>query len=77
MPDIVPIEVREIIQIVPDHKWGPALAVVSEVKSFGCVAYVWMPHNDGTAPGQAFIRLERSDFERVGAPVIFYPGESE
>lgn len=69
------IRENEIIQIAPPHKWGGCLAVVSEVKSFGCQAYVSIPHNDETPPGHAYIRLSWKDFERVGADVIFAPAD--
>jgi hypothetical protein len=68
---------NEIIQIAPPHKWGGCLAVVREVKSWGCQAYVSVPHNDGTPPSQAYIRLETEDFERTGAMAIFTPAHSE
>lgn len=70
MKDIDPLD---IIQIVPPHKWGGCLAVVSERKSCGCQAYVSIPHNDGTPPAQAYIRLNWDDFELVGAVAIFAP----
>ncbi len=67
------LHVNQIIQIAPQHKWGGCLAVVSEVKSFGCQAYVSIPSNDGKPPGQAYIRLSWYDFEGVGADIIFIP----
>lgn len=67
------LEEGDIIQIAPPHKWGGCLAVVDEVKSFGCQAYISIPHNDGTPPGQAYIRLNTEDFESIGAKVIFAP----
>ncbi len=59
------IKQHQIIQIVPAHKWGGCLAVVSEVKTWGAQVYVTIPANDGTPPGRAYIRLEWADFERV------------
>lgn len=67
------IKKGEVIQIKPSHKWGGCLAVVSDVKSWGCVAYVSIPHGDGIPPGQAYIRLEDGEFERLGVMVIFEP----
>ena len=67
------LEENDIIQIVPPHKWGGCIAVVSEQKSFGCQAYVSIPSNDGEPPGQAYIRLKHEDFERIGAKAIFSP----
>lgn len=67
------VEEMEIVQITPAHKWGGCLAVVSEVKAFGVQAYVSIPANDGTPPGQAYIRIGWEAFERVGAKAIFSP----
>lgn len=64
---------HDIIQISPSHKWGGCLAVVDEVKSWGCQAYVAIPSNDGAPPGNAYIRLSTGDFEAVGAKAIFVP----
>ena len=61
------VEVNEIIQIAPPHKWGGCLAVVSEMKSFGVQCYVSIPHNDGTPPSDAYIRITWEEFERVVA----------
>jgi len=68
---------NDIIQIAPAHKWGGCLAVVDEIKSFGCQAYVAIPHNDGTPPGRAYIRLNHDDYEPVGAKAIFVPASEE
>lgn len=70
------MQVGEVIQIKPSHKWGGCLAVVSELKSWGCVAYVSIPANDGTPPGQAYIRLHDDEFERLYTMVIFEPAGS-
>lgn len=71
----IPLQSGEIIQIAPPHKWGGCLAVVSETKAFGCQAYVSLPANDGTPPGQAYIRLTFDEFECIGASVIFAPAD--
>jgi hypothetical protein len=67
----------DIIQIVPTHKWGGCLAVVDEPKSWGCQAYVSIPSNDGTPPGQAYIRLQCGEYEVTGARVWFTPQGGE
>lgn len=72
----VPLKPHEIIQIAPSHKWGGCLAVVSEVKAWGCMAYVSMPTNDGNPPGQAYIRLQWDDFERLRVNAIFAPADN-
>jgi hypothetical protein len=70
------ISKNSIIQIMPSHKWGGCLAVVDEVKSFGCQAYVSMPDAQGV--GRAYIRLNHEEYEPVGAMVIFVPeGEDD
>lgn len=59
----------DIIQITdPLHKWFPCLIVVDEVKSFGVQGYAFAPTPEGA--GQAYIRLERANYEEVGASVI-------
>lgn len=60
-----------IVQIGPDHKWAFCLAVVDEVKPCGVQVYIRIPDND--APGDAYIRLSRDDFEAVGASAIWGP----
>lgn len=71
LPSVV--EVDSIIQIVPPHKWGGCLAVVDEVKSFGCQAYVSIPWQDAMGHGvqDAYIRLNTDDFIDTGAKAIF------
>lgn len=68
--------VGEIVEIVKDHPWGGCLVVVSEVRSWGCIADLRMP--DGFAP----IRLHAAEIIRLGArvqqvltPPIYKPQE--
>lgn len=68
---------HDIIQIAPPHKWGGCLAVVDEVKSFGCQAYVSIPSNDGSAPMRAYIRLNGAEYWEIGAQVAFMPAEDQ
>ena len=56
----------DIIQIGPEHHWALCLAVVSEPKPFGCMAYVRIPKGGREPPADAYIRLERADYEVVG-----------
>lgn len=63
----------EIVQILGHHKWAFCLAVVDEVRSWGVQAYVRIPHNDGTEPGNAFIRLDSADFEPLGVVAPWRP----
>lgn len=46
---------------------------VDEAKSFGCMAYVSIPSNDGKLPGQAYIRLANEEFVKTGVMVPFIP----
>lgn len=65
----------DIVQITNDqHHWYPCILVVSELKSFGIQGFVFMPSNDGSGTGEAYIRLRHGEFERVGAAVIMSPG---
>ena len=57
-----------IIQITEAHEWVGCLAIVDEVKSFGCQAYVEIP-----LQGSAYIRLNTSDFEVVGKAILVKP----
>lgn len=61
--------VGHIIQITDEnHPWFPCLLIVTEVKSWGVVAYVIIPQtNDGSIkPTKAFNRLEWGVFDHVG-----------
>jgi hypothetical protein len=61
----------DIVQITNEgHHWFPSLIVVSELKSFGIQGFCFMPHNDGSGTGEAYIRLRREEYERVGVAVI-------
>lgn len=59
--DEPPLCVGEIIEIIKDHPWGGCLVVVSEVRSWGCIADLRLP--DGVAP----IRLHAAEVIRLGA----------
>lgn len=72
MTDNPKLDQYDIIQIVPDHKWGGCLAVVDEPKSFGCQAYVTIPGPNGKA-SEAYIRLNWNEFEPIGAKAVFVP----
>jgi len=57
----------DIVQIVDrNHHWFPCLVVVSDVKSWGIQGYVTIPTNDNEPNGNAYIRLETAQFDRVG-----------
>ena len=56
----------EIVQLTPDHEWGPCLLVVSEPKGFGCQGYVQTPMK-----GAAFLRPTFEQIEPVNAMAIW------
>lgn len=69
---------HDIVQITnPEHKWYPCLIVVSEVKSFGIQGYITIPTNDDKPNGQAYIRLNTNEFEKVGEAIIIPEEEGE
>lgn len=60
------IQEGDIIQIVnPENAWFPALLIVSEVKSWGVQAYLFVPKQ-----GKAFYRIDKDDFAIVGIAEI-------
>lgn len=62
----------DIIQIIPSHRWGGCIAVVDDVRSWGCQCYVTVPPNgpeDVSAP--AYIRLNWGEFEPLGTKAKF------
>lgn len=61
----------DVVQITNvEHPWFPCLIVVSELKSFGIQGFAFMPANDGSGTGEAYIRLQASDYEPLGAAAI-------
>ena len=70
--DINDVQPNDIIQILPDHKWEYSLAVVSEVKSWGVVAYIHIPEK-----GDAYIRLNTNEFVKVGTAIYVVADEDE
>ena len=67
-----PCESGDVVQITDEgHHWFPALVVVDEPKVFGFQGYVWMVNNSRTEPNaQAYIRLEKKQYERIGRAII-------
>jgi hypothetical protein len=59
---------NEIIQLTPAHEWGACVAIVSEVKSWGCIAFVRIPHR-----GEAYVRLSNDEFFRTGGSAVYMP----
>ena len=57
------IKEGEIVQVTPTvETFGACMVVVTEVKSWGIQGYV----QSAGVPGQQYIRLKTSDFERTG-----------
>lgn len=62
------VEAGDLIQVIPDGKWlehqdgfwAGRVLVVDEPKAFGCVAFASLEQGD------AYIRLSREDYVRVG-----------
>ena len=55
------VKVNDIVQINEDHEWSGCLAIVSDVKPYGCQAHVEIPMR-----GKAYIKLEKSEYVKVG-----------
>jgi len=59
---------NDLVQIIDEnHGWFPCILVVSEVKSFGVQAYVTLPNQ-----GDAYIRLNRQDYKKVGESLVVH-----
>lgn len=59
----------DIVQVIDEtHSWFGCLLVVDEVKGWGVMAYVSIPHsNDGSEEvGLAYNRLSYDKIEKVG-----------
>lgn len=68
------MQVNEIVQITDEeHAWYPALLIVSEVKSWGVLAYMHVVHSnlkyEGNV-GRAYIRIKNEQVEHCGYAVI-------
>jgi hypothetical protein len=69
-----PVEPGDLIQVneAGPPLWFRVILVVDEVKSWGVQAYVTIPGARGSVPaGDAFMRLEWSEFDLVGAKSLF------
>jgi len=62
------IKEGEIVQVAPTvETFGACMVVVTEVKSWGIQGYV----QSAGVPGQQYIRLKTSDFERTGGTTVW------
>lgn len=67
------LKVGDIVQANPEtSEWGPALVVISEIKSFGIQGYTHIPRG-----GDAFIRLSWADIEPTGGRVVWDHDKSD
>lgn len=55
------VQVNDIVQIVPGHEWAGCLLIVAELKGTSILGFVQIP-----LKGEAFIRVEKKDFKKVG-----------
>jgi len=60
------IDVHDVVQLDPELPFGPVLAIVDEVKSWGVQASVLVPTARDTPPNLAPMRVEWGDFARIG-----------
>lgn len=63
------LEIGDVVQLHPEHKFAGMLVVVTEPKSFGCQGYLMSQFNFEGATrfkGVAYVRPEFKDFEYVG-----------
>lgn len=59
------VQVNDVVQLVPEHKWSGCLVTVTEVKTWGIQGFVQIPMK-----GQAFIRVNENDYEKIGTAVF-------
>lgn len=62
------IQENDVVQIVPEHKWGGCFLLVTEVKGWGVQGFVQIPMK-----GQAYIRIEHGEYEKIGSAVFILP----
>lgn len=55
------IKKHNIVQVVPDHKWGGCFVYVTEVKDWGVQGFTSIPMQ-----GSAYIRLKNDEYVKVG-----------
>ncbi len=65
------LEIGDVLQLKPDHKFGGMFIVVDEPKSFGCSGYLLSWHNFEAVrfQGKALVRVEFKDMEYIGKSV--------
>jgi sporulation protein YlmC with PRC-barrel domain len=59
------IQIHDVMQITPDHDWGGAFLIVTEVRHWGVIGFVEIPKQ-----GQAYIRIPFEQVEKIGAAIF-------
>jgi hypothetical protein len=64
----IELEIGDVVQLKPDHKFAGMLVVVTEPKDFGCQGYLMSQFNFEASrfKGIAYVRPSFEDFEYVG-----------
>jgi len=64
------VKVHDIIQLLEHAQegWVACVMIVSEVRSFGVLAYTKIP-----CQGDAYLRVNFDDFEIVGRAILVHP----
>lgn len=58
--------VNDVVQLMPEHRWGPLLMIVDEVSAWGVRCYAFVPHNGGGAQ-QFYLRVAHDEYKRIGS----------
>lgn len=64
----IELQVGDVVQLKPEHKFGGMLVVVTEPKEFGCQGYLMSQFDIKAVKfmGVAYVRPTFEDFEYVG-----------
>lgn len=54
----------EVIQIDPAHEWGPALAIVTESRTWGVTCFCFVPARNNMA--RVPLRIEHGHYSVIG-----------
>lgn len=73
------LEIGDVVQLKPEHKFGGCLVVVTEPKDFGCMGYLMSQFDIEAVKyrGVAFVRPKFQDFEYVGRIQWIYESPKE
>lgn len=75
----IELEVGDVVQLKPDHKFGGMFVIVTEPKSWGCQGYLSSPIEFEATKfkGVAYVRPKLEDFEWVGKAPFIIKQEAE